>query len=41
VAGLLRDQADLTLQNMRPVQFADPDMAARYAEGLREAGLPE
>jgi class 3 adenylate cyclase/tetratricopeptide (TPR) repeat protein len=41
VAGLLRDQPELTLQNMRPVRFAGPAMAERYAQGLREAGLPE
>lgn len=41
VAGLLRDQPELTLQNMRPVRFADPGMAQRYAQGLRDAGLPE
>jgi Tfp pilus assembly protein PilF len=41
VAGLLRDQADLTLRNMRSVHFADPAMAERYAQGLIEAGLPE
>ncbi len=41
VAELLRDQPDLTLGNMRPIHFADPAMAARYAEGIREAGLPE
>ncbi|MHA1151471.1 MAG: adenylate/guanylate cyclase domain-containing protein [Alphaproteobacteria bacterium] len=41
VAGLLRDQPDLTLENMRPVHFADPAMAERYTEGLRSAGLPE
>ena len=41
VAGLLRDQPDLTLENMRPVYFADPAMAERYNQGLREAGLPE
>ncbi len=41
VAGLLRDQPELTLQNMRPVRFADPGMAERYAQGLRNAGLPE
>ncbi len=41
VAGLLRDQPELTLQNMRPVRFADPGMAERYAQGLVEAGLPE
>jgi hypothetical protein len=41
VAGLLRDQSDLTLQNMRPVHFADSAMAERYAQGLVEAGLPE
>jgi hypothetical protein len=41
VAGLLRDQPDLTLANMRPIYFADPAMAERYAQGLRDAGLPE
>jgi adenylate cyclase len=41
VAGLLRDQPELTLRNMRPVRFADPGMAERYAQGLRDAGLPE
>ncbi len=41
VAGLLRDQPDLTLQNMRPVYFGDPAMAERYAQGLVESGLPE
>jgi class 3 adenylate cyclase/tetratricopeptide (TPR) repeat protein len=41
VAALLRDQPDLTLQNMRPVRFADPGMAERYTQGLIEAGLPE
>ncbi len=41
VAQLLRDQPDLTLRNMRPIYFADPAMAERYAQGLREAGLPE
>ena len=41
VAGLLRDQPDVTLQNMRPVRFVDPDMVERYAQGLRDAGLPE
>ena len=41
VAGLLRGQPDLTLQNMRPVRFADPGMAERYAQGIRDAGLPE
>jgi adenylate cyclase len=41
VAGLLREQPDLTLKNMWPIHFADPAMAARYAEGIREAGLPE
>lgn len=41
VAGLLREQPDLTLHNMRPVYFADAAMAERYAQGLREAGLPE
>jgi len=41
VAGLLRDQPELTLRNMRPVRFADPGMAKRYAQGLRDAGLPE
>ena len=41
VAGLLRDQPDLTLRNMRSAHFADPAMAERYAQGLVEAGLPE
>jgi Tfp pilus assembly protein PilF len=41
VAGLLRDQPDLTLRNMRPVRFADPGIAKRYNQGLIEAGLPE
>jgi adenylate cyclase len=41
VAGLLRDRPDLTLANMRPIHFADPAMAERYAQGLRDAGLPE
>jgi adenylate cyclase len=41
VAGLLRDQPELTLRNMRPVRFADPAMAERYTQGLRDAGLPE
>ena len=41
VAGLLRGQSDLTLQNMRPVRFADPSIAKRYNQGLIEAGLPE
>jgi class 3 adenylate cyclase/tetratricopeptide (TPR) repeat protein len=41
VAGLLRDQPELTLRTMRPVRFADPGMAERYARGLRDAGLPE
>jgi Flp pilus assembly protein TadD len=41
VAGLLRNQPELTLRNMRPVRFADPGMAERYAQGLRDAGLPE
>ena len=41
VAGLLREQPDLTLQNMWPVHFADPGMAERYNQGLIEAGLPE
>lgn len=41
VTGLLRDQPELTLGNMRPVRFADPGMAERYAQGLRDAGLPE
>ena len=41
VAGLLRDQPDLNLRNMRLIRFANPDMAARYAQGLRDAGLPD
>ena len=41
VADLLRDQPDLTLQNMWTVRFADSLMAKRYAEGLVESGLPE
>ena len=41
VAGLLRDQPDLNLRNMRLIHFGDPDMAARYAQGLRDAGLPD
>jgi hypothetical protein len=41
VADLLRDQPDLTLQNMWCVRFADSLTAERYAEGLREACLPE
>ncbi len=41
VAGLLRDQPDLTLHNMRPVHFGDTSTAERYAQGLRDAGLPE
>lgn len=41
VAELLRGQPDLTLQNMRPVHFADPAMSERYAQGLVEAGLPD
>jgi adenylate cyclase len=41
VAGLLRDQPDLNLRNMRLIRFTDPDMAARYAQGLRGAGLPD
>jgi adenylate cyclase len=41
VAGLLRDQPDLTLGNMRPIYFADPAMAARYVQGMRGPGLPD
>jgi adenylate cyclase len=41
VAGLLHDQPDLSLRNMRPIYFGDPGMAERYTQGLREAGLPE
>ena len=41
VAALLHEQPDLTLQNMWPVHFADPRMAARYNQGLIDAGLPE
>jgi hypothetical protein len=41
VADLLRDQPDLTLQNMWCVRFADSLTAERYAQGLVESGLPE
>ncbi len=41
VAGLLREQPDLTLKNMWPIYFTDPAMAERYNRGLIESGLPE
>jgi len=37
----LRDHAELSLQTMRPVRFADPAQAERFAQALTKAGLPE
>jgi tetratricopeptide (TPR) repeat protein len=41
IGNLLRDHSDLNQRNMRPVRFADPQIAERFAQGLTEAGLPE
>ena len=41
VEDLLRDHPDLSQGNMRPVRFADPALAERFAQALTKAGLPE
>jgi adenylate cyclase len=41
IGNLLRDYPDLNQRNMRPVRFADPQIAERFAQGLTKAGLPE
>lgn len=40
VEELLRDHAELNQRTMRPVRFADPAPAERFAQALTKAGLP-
>ena len=41
ICHILRNNPDLNQRNMRPVRFADPAVADRFAQGLTQAGLSE